>query len=69
MLKLEVKKGAGLEGRKLSELERLSSWILVAHSRAGKITIPRGDTIIAPNDRVIVFMLPPAVKKIERLFG
>ena len=69
MLKLEVKKGAGLEGRKLSELERLSSWILVAHSRAGKITIPRGDTLIQSGDYVIGLGIKEALKELEELVG
>lgn len=69
MLKLEVKKGAGLEGRKLSELERLSSWILVAHSRAGKIAIPRGDTLIRSGDYVIGLGIKEALKELEELVG
>jgi len=69
MLKLEVKKGAGLEGRKLSELERLSSWILVAHSRAGKITIPRGDTLIRSGDYVIGLGIKEALKELQELVG
>jgi len=69
MLKLEVKKGAGLEGRKLSELERLSSWILVAHSRAGEITIPRGDTLIRSGDYVIGLGIKEALKELEELVG
>lgn len=69
MLKLEVKKGAGLEGRKLSELERLSSWILVAHSRAGKITIPRGDTLIRSGDYVIGLGIKEALRELEELVG
>ncbi|GAH51307.1 unnamed protein product [marine sediment metagenome] len=69
MLKLEVKKGAGLEGRKLSELQRLSSWILVAHSRAEKITIPRGDTLIRSGDYVIGLGIKEALKELEELVG
>lgn len=69
MLKLEVKKGARLEGRRLSELERLSSWILVAHSRAGKITIPRGDTLIRSGDYVIGLGIKEALKELEELVG
>ncbi len=69
MLKLEVKKGAGLEGRKLSELERLSSWILVAHSRAGKLTIPRGDTLIRSGDDDIGLGIKDALKELEELVG
>lgn len=69
MLKLEVKKGAGLEGKRLSELERLSSWILVAHSRAGKIAIPRGDTLIRSGDYVIGLGIKEALKELEELVG
>ena len=69
MLKLEVKKGAALEGRKLSELGRLSSWILVALSRGGKLTIPRGDTLIQAGDYVIGLGIKEALKELEELVG
>lgn len=69
MLKLEVKKGAVLEGKRLSELERLSSWILVALSRGGKLTIPRGDTLIQAGDYVIGLGIKEALKELEELVG
>jgi len=69
MLKLEVKKGAALEGKRLSELQRLSSWILVALSRGGELTIPRGDTLIQAGDYVIGLGIKEALKELEELVG
>ena len=69
MLKLEVKTGAALEGKRLSELQRLSSWILVALSRGGKLTIPRGDTLIQARDYVIGLGIKEALKELEELVG
>lgn len=69
MLKLEVKTGAALEGKRLSELQRLSSWILVALSRGGKLTIPRGDTLIQAGDYVIGLGIKEALKELEELVG
>ncbi len=69
MLKLEVKAGAALEGKKLSELQKLSSWILVALSRGGKLTIPRGDTLIQAGDYVIGLGIKEALKELEELVG
>ena len=69
ILKLEVKKGSALEGKKLGELERLSSWILIALSRGGKLTIPRGDTLIQAGDYVIGLGIKEALKELERLVG
>ena len=31
--------------------------------------IAKGDTIIKPNDRVVVFALPSAISKIEKFFN
>jgi trk system potassium uptake protein TrkA len=69
LLKLEVKKGSALEGKILSELERLSSWILVALSRGGRLTIPRGDTLIQAGDYVIGLGIKEALKELEGLVG
>ena len=69
LLKLEVKKGSVLEGKKLSELERLSSWILIALLRGEKLTIPRGDTLIQTGDYVIGLGIKEALKELEGLVG
>ncbi len=69
LLKLEVKKGSVLEGKKLSELEKLSSWILIALLRGEKLTIPRGDTLIQAGDYVIGLGIKEALKELEGLVG
>jgi trk system potassium uptake protein TrkA len=37
--------------------------------RDGEVIIPRGDSVIAAHDRVIVFAAAAAVKKLEKLFA
>jgi Trk K+ transport system NAD-binding subunit len=39
----------------------------VAHN--SDIIIPRGDTVIEAQDRVIVFALPAVVSQVEKFFG
>jgi trk system potassium uptake protein TrkA len=41
--------------------------ILGAVVRAGEIIIPRGDTIVLPHDRLIIFALQQVVNQLEKL--
>ena len=36
--------------------------------RDGEVIVPRGDTVVAAKDRVVVFATYEAVKKVEKLF-
>jgi trk system potassium uptake protein TrkA len=35
----------------------------------GEIVVPRGDTVLRPEDSVVLFALPKAIPDVERLFG
>ncbi|MEZ4708511.1 MAG: Trk system potassium transporter TrkA [Caldilineaceae bacterium] len=43
--------------------------IVGAVLRGNQVLIPHGDTQIIPGDRAVIFTLPQAMSKIERLFG
>lgn len=57
-----------LVGKPLRELDILDGVRIGALFRAGKVIIPRGDTIIQANDRVIVFALSDRVRQVEQMF-
>jgi trk system potassium uptake protein TrkA len=54
--------------RKLSELNIPSNALVGAVIREGVLQIPTGDTQIQAGDTVVVFALPDAISKIEKLF-
>ena len=37
--------------------------------RGEEVIIPRGDTVIKPKDRVVIFAAASAVKSVEKLFA
>ena len=37
--------------------------------RGGQVISPRGDTIIEPNDRVVLFAASEVVRKVEKMFS
>jgi trk system potassium uptake protein TrkA len=55
--------------RPLREVNMPKGAIVAAISRGEQIIIPKGDTKILPRDRVILFTLPEAIPKVERLFS
>lgn len=55
--------------RPLREVNLPKGAIVAAISRGDQITIPKGDSQIVPGDRVILFTLPEAIAKVERLFS
>lgn len=56
-------------GRPLREVDMPKGAIVAAISREEQIIIPKGDSHILPGDRVILFTLPEAIPKVERLFS
>ncbi|MFQ5847173.1 MAG: Trk system potassium transporter TrkA [Candidatus Methylomirabilales bacterium] len=52
----------------LREVNMPKGAIVAAISRGEQIIIPKGDSRILPEDRVILFTLPGAIPKVERLF-
>ena len=43
--------------------------IIGALVRGDEVIIPRGDTVIEPHDRVIIFTIADMVKKVEKMFS
>ena len=55
--------------RPLREVNMPKGAIVAAISRGEQIIIPKGDSRILPDDRVILFTLPEAIPKVEELFS
>lgn len=58
-------KDSRIVGKPLSQLGLPKGIIIGARVQEGKVTIPNGDTIIEPNDRLIVFCLSSDVPALE----
>ena len=70
----EVVAAAALEtspvvGKPLTEIKLPNGILIGAILRDGEVSIPRGDTIIAVHDRVVVFAAASAVRKLEKMFA
>lgn len=70
----EVVEGEALEtsklvGKELRNVKLPQGTIIGAIMREGKVVIPRGTTVIKPNDRVVIFALSNAVRKVEEMFS
>ncbi len=55
--------------RPLRDLNMPKGSIVAAISRGEQIIIPKGESRILPGDRVVLFALPEAISKVERLFS
>jgi trk system potassium uptake protein TrkA len=56
-------------GRPLREINLPDGIIIGTVLHDGEVIIPRGDTVIHPNDRVVVLAAAKAVKKLEQIFS
>ena len=70
----EVIEGEALEtsplvGTPLREIRLPSGIIVGAVLRDGAVIIPRGETVIAAGDRVVIFAAADMVKKVEQMFS
>ncbi len=70
----EVLEGEAMEtskliGKELRDVNLPRGTIIGAILRDDQVIIPRGDTVIKPNDRVVVFALSNAVRKVEEMFS
>lgn len=61
--------GAKIVGRPLRKVKMPAGVLIGAVAHEEEIVIPRGDTVIVANDRVIVFALPAAVPQAAKLFA
>ena len=64
----EVLQTSRLAGTALRD-SRVQNVIVGALVRGGQVIIPKGDTVIETNDKVVLFALKDAVRKVERLFS
>ncbi|MEM6667045.1 MAG: Trk system potassium transporter TrkA [Pseudomonadota bacterium] len=69
VLEAEALPTSPLVGKPLRELDILDDGIRIgAVYRNGQVSIPRGDTVIAAGDRVVVFSLAEQVRHVEQMF-
>jgi len=69
IVEAEALETSPLVGKPLKEIKLPSGILIGAILRDGEVIIPRGDSLIAAHDRVIVFAAASAVKKLEKLFA
>lgn len=67
-IELIAEEGSKIVGKPLRETPFPQGAILGAIVREGVMQIPAGNTIIHPDERVIVFALPNAIEKVQSLF-
>ncbi|MFQ5770567.1 MAG: TrkA C-terminal domain-containing protein, partial [bacterium] len=53
----------------LKDLKFPKGAIIGAVTRNGKVFVPVGNSLIQPQDKVVVFALPQAVASVEKMFG
>lgn len=68
-LEMVVASGSPVAGKALREANLPAGAILGALVRGEEISIPRGDTVLRPEDRVVLVALPAAIPALERMFA
>ncbi len=68
MLELEAESGSPITQSYLRDLKIPSGVVIGSITQKGNILVPRGDTLIQPGDRAIVFALRSVAPKIEHFF-
>ena len=68
VIELEAAKGSKVTKKPLRELDLPDGSLIVAALRNDKMVIPDGNFQIAESETILVFALPHAIEKIERLF-
>ncbi len=69
VLEFKIHEGSEVIGKKLKNIDLPEDAIVGICIREGKIQIPRGEFFLRRDDRLIVFTLPNAVKKVEQILG
>ncbi len=69
ILQLRVGRGCPWLGRKLMELEFPSDAVIGAVLKQGQVLTPRGDTVLAAGDEVVVFALSGSAAQVEDFFA
>ncbi|MCW5751411.1 MAG: Trk system potassium transporter TrkA [Alphaproteobacteria bacterium] len=69
VVEAEAMETSSLVGTPLRDIKLPKGMMVGAIVRGAKIVIPRGDTVVEPHDRVIMFALKEHVKKLEKMFS
>ena len=69
LIEAEALETSPLVGAPLREVKLPSGVILGAIVRDGKVISPRGDTVVHGEDRVVLFAVSEAVRKVEKMFS
>ncbi|MGY9005032.1 MAG: Trk system potassium transporter TrkA [Alphaproteobacteria bacterium] len=69
VMEAEALETSGLVGSAIRDVKLPAGVIFGAILRDGVVILPRGDTVIKANDRVIIFAITEAVRKVERMFA
>ncbi|MDR1859483.1 MAG: Trk system potassium transporter TrkA [Bacteroidales bacterium] len=62
------KDGARITNTMLKDMQLPEDIIIGGITRNDKVMIAKGDTVILPGDRVVVFVLPSAIRKLNKYF-
>ena len=69
LIEAEALETSSLVGKPLKEVKLPSGVMIGAVVRNGKVISPRGATVIQDKDRVVLFAVSEAVRKVEKLFS
>ena len=69
LIEAEAMETSPLVGVPLREADLPAGVLIGAIVRGGQVISPRGDTIIEPNDRVVLFAASEVVRKVEKMFS
>ncbi len=65
----EVSESSVLSGKRIEEAELPEGILIGAVVRGDQVILPRGNTLIQPNDQIVLFAASEAVKAVEKLFA
>jgi trk system potassium uptake protein TrkA len=69
LLEIMVETGHAWAGRAVRDLGMPKGTILATMERGGDVLVPTGDTLLGVGDRLVVFALPGAVKKLGHIMN
>lgn len=69
VMEAEAVESSDLVGTPLRDIKLPAGLIIGALVREGEVIMPRGDTVVRPDDRVVLFARREAIKQVERMFA
>lgn len=69
LIEADALETSSLVGKPLREVKLPNGVLLGAVVRDGTVISPRGNTVVQPGDRVVLFATAEAVKKVEKMFS